>query len=224
MLHAILIVTPDQNQALTLAKQLSRSDLSPHPDILIVEDQPSIGIQKIKTLEKFLSQKPYQKEQKIIFIPQADQLTLPAQNALLKTLEDPPAHSLIILVSPHQNHLLPTIISRCEIHRFPSPSNLNNQFLTAQASIFNQLQELSLGQKINFISQYSVSKSVALDFCTNQLKFLRYRLIFKNQPACLPIVKSLAQALNRLNQNLNPKLILENLIFHYPRSEKTAKI
>jgi len=212
MLHAILIISPDALQALALAKKLSQNDLAPQPDVLTIAAEPSISIQKIKTLTKFLSQKPYQNDQKIVFIPQADQLTLPAQNALLKTLEEPPAHSLIILVSPHQNQLLPTIISRCEIHRLIPDSSLDSQFITLQKNIYSTIVSQSIGQKINFISQYSASKIAALEFCQNQIKYLRFRMLTKNQFIFLPTIKALAQTVARLNQNLNPKLVLENLI------------
>lgn len=212
MLHAILIISPDALQALALAKKLSQNDLAPQPDVLTIAAEPSISIQKIKTLTKFLSQKPYQNDQKIVFIPQADQLTLPAQNALLKTLEEPPAHSLIILVSPHQNQLLPTIISRCEIHRLIPDSSLDSQFITLQKNIYSTIVSQSIGQKINFISQYSASKIAALEFCQNQIKYLRFRMLTKNQFIFLPTIKALTQTVARLNQNLNPKLVLENLI------------
>lgn len=224
MLHAILITSPDAIQAFALAKKLSHNDLVPQPDVLIIEAEPSISIQKIKTLAKFLSRKPYQNDQKIIFIPQADQLTLPAQNALLKTLEEPPAHSLIILVSPHQNQLLPTIISRCEIHQLVSDLSPDPEFITLQKNIYSTITNQSIGQRINFISQYSGSKISALEFCQNQLKYLRYLMLTENQYLLSSLIKSLSLTINQLNQNLNPKLVLENLIFHYPRFKKTAKI
>ncbi|MDZ7587198.1 MAG: hypothetical protein U0946_05545 [Patescibacteria group bacterium] len=212
MLHAILIISPDAHQALVLAKKLSQSDLTPQPDVCIIEAEPSISIQKVKKIEKFLSQKPFQAKQKIVFIPQAELLTLPAQNALLKILEEPPAHSLIILVSSHQNQLLPTIISRCEIHPLIFNSSLDPEFMTLQNNIYSAISNQSIGQKINFISQYSGSKISAIEFCTNQLKYLRYLMLTKKQFVLLPIIKALTQAITRLNQNLNPKLVLENLI------------
>ncbi len=224
MLNAILITSPEAIPAFALAKKLSHNDLVPQPDVLIIKAEPSIKIEAIRQLEKFLSHKPYQNDQKIVFIPQADQLTLPAQNALLKTLEEPPAHSLIILVSPHQNRLLPTIISRCEIHQLASDSTLDPEFITLQKNIYSTIAHHSIGQRINFISQYFGSKISALEFCQDQLKYLRSLMLTKNQFVFLPIIKALSQAITRLNQNLNPKLVLENLIFHYPRFKKTAKI
>jgi len=216
MLHAILITCPDVIQAFALAQKLSHNDLSPQPDVLILKAEPSIKIKAIRQLEKFLSHKPYQNDQKIVFIPQADQLTLPAQNALLKTLEEPPARSFIILVSPHQNQLLPTIISRCEIHQLIPDSSLDPEFITLQKNIYLTISNQPIGQKINFISQYSGSKSTALEFCQNQLKYLRYLMLTQNKFNFLPVIKALTSAITQLNQNLNPKLVLENLIFHYP--------
>lgn len=224
MLHAILITSSDAIQAFALAKKLSCNDLVPGPDALIIEAKPSIKIEAVRQLEKFLSRKPYQNDQKIVFIPQADFLTLPAQNALLKTLEEPPAHSLIILVSPHQNRLLPTIISRCEIHQIVADSSLDQEFITLQKNIYSALSCHSIGQRINDISPYSGSKISALEFCQNQLKYLRHLMLDENQLDLLPVIKSLVQAITRLNQNLNPKLVLENLNFHYPCLKKTAKI
>jgi len=224
MLHAILINTNNPAKAFRLAQSLTQNDLSPQPDVLIIEAKPSIKIEAVRQLEKFLSHKPYQNDQKIVFIPQADQLTLPAQNALLKTLEEPPARSLIILVSSHQNQLLPTIISRCEIHQLVPDSSLDPQFITLQKNIYSAIANQSIGQRINFISEYSGSKISALEFCQNQLKYLRYLMLIKNQFIFLPIIKALIQSITRLNQNQNPKLVLENLIFHYPSIKKTAKI
>lgn len=224
MLHAILINSGNPIKAFQLAQSLSQNDLSPQPDVLILNTEPSIKIEAIRQLEKFLSHKPYQNDQKIVFIPQADQLTLPAQNALLKTLEEPPAHSLIILVSPHQNQLLPTIISRCEIHQLIPDSSLDPEFITLQKNIYCTIINQSIGQRINLISQYSGLKISALEFCHNQLKYLRCLMLAKNQLVFSPLAKALNQTFTRLNQNLNPKLCLENLIFHYPRLKKTAKI
>jgi len=212
MLHAILITSSDAVQTFALAKKLSRNDLIPQPDVLIIEAEPSIKIKAIRQLEKFLSHKPYQNDQKIVFIPQAEKITFEAQNALLKTLEEPPAHSLIILISPHQNQLLPTIISRCEIHQLVSDSSLDHEFITLQKNIYSTITNQSIGQRINFISQYSGSKISALEFCRNQLKYLRLLMLTKNQLILLPTIKTLTQAVTRLNQNLNPKLVLENLI------------
>ncbi len=92
-----------------------------HPDFMIIEKDQSktmIGIEKInRVIEPWLSLKPYRAGYRVVIIKDAHLLSLPAANALLKTLEEPPGHAVIILVSDEQN-LLETIISRCQLVRF----------------------------------------------------------------------------------------------------------
>ena len=57
--------------------------------------------------------KPYNSEYKIYIIPEADKMTPQAQNALLKTIEEPPSYAVIILLTENVDGLLPTIQSRC---------------------------------------------------------------------------------------------------------------
>jgi DNA polymerase III subunit delta' len=84
-----------------------------HPDLLFVAPQPSIGIDQVRELKTFLQLTPHSSSRKICIIDDADRLTIQAQHALLKLLEEPPAHSLIMLVSAYPGRLLPTIHSRC---------------------------------------------------------------------------------------------------------------
>ena len=57
--------------------------------------------------------KPYNGKYKIYIVPDADMMTVQAQNALLKTIEEPPAYAVILLLTENANSLLPTICSRC---------------------------------------------------------------------------------------------------------------
>lgn len=87
-----------------------------HPDIInIVHEKPnSIGIEEIREqLIEDVSIKPYSSPYKIYIINEAQKLTLQAQNALLKTIEEPPAYAVIMLLTENQDALLPTITSRC---------------------------------------------------------------------------------------------------------------
>lgn len=75
----------------------------------------SIGIKTIRTLQQKVMLKPLKKGNKAVILEQADHLTIEAQNALLKTLEEPPAHTIIILAAESKDALLPTILSRSTI-------------------------------------------------------------------------------------------------------------
>ncbi len=88
--------------------------LKQHPDVRVIEpDNFSITIDSIREGINFLSLKSYCLPRKILVIAAAHHFSLPAANAFLKTLEEPPQHSFIGVCSTQLESLLPTIISRC---------------------------------------------------------------------------------------------------------------
>ena len=85
------------------------------PDIITVTHAKpnSIGIDEIRRMRADLQIKPYAGPHKIYIIPDAEKLTIPAQNALLKTLEEPPEYAVILLIADGTSTFLPTVLSRC---------------------------------------------------------------------------------------------------------------
>lgn len=96
-----------------------------HPDLYIIEiNEGKTRISReqiVKEVEPWLAKKPYRAQHRIVVIRDAHLMTPEASNALLKTLEEPPAHSLIILVADDYN-ILETIVSRCTVISFSPPS------------------------------------------------------------------------------------------------------
>lgn len=87
-----------------------------HPDIIhVTHEKPnSIGVEDIREqLVNDVQIKPYNGRYKVYIVPGADKMTVQAQNALLKTIEEPPAYAVIILLARNASALLPTILSRC---------------------------------------------------------------------------------------------------------------
>lgn len=87
-----------------------------HPDIIYVKHEKpnTISIDEIR--EQLINDvmiKPYSSPYKIYIIDEAQKLTLQAQNALLKTIEEPPAYAVVMLLADNPDALLPTISSRC---------------------------------------------------------------------------------------------------------------
>ena len=94
-----------------------------HPDVLWIrrqEDKKSILIEQIREMQEKIKVKPYQAGRRICFIEDAQIMTEQAQNALLKTLEEPPSHTLFFLLADNTNALLPTVLSRCQAFRVGS--------------------------------------------------------------------------------------------------------
>lgn len=86
------------------------------PDIIFVrhEKEGSIGVDEVRRqLVDDISIRPFGGKYKIYIIPDASLMTIQAQNAILKTLEEPPQYAIIILLADNMNAFLPTIISRC---------------------------------------------------------------------------------------------------------------
>jgi DNA polymerase-3 subunit delta' len=96
------------------------------PDVIWVHhDNPSIGVEDIRTqLNDNIAIKPFSSKHKIYIVEDAERMTEAAQNALLKTIEEPPEYGIIILLTSNINLLLPTIQSRCIKLEFRPLSNL----------------------------------------------------------------------------------------------------
>lgn len=87
-----------------------------HPDIIRVshEKPNTISVEDIRTqINEDIQIKPYSGKYKIYIVPDADMMTVQAQNALLKTIEEPPSYAVIFLLTENAQSLLPTICSRC---------------------------------------------------------------------------------------------------------------
>lgn len=81
-------------------------------DTLIITETT---VENIRNIPEFLSKKPLKEKFNKVFIENAHNLSTVAQNALLKTLEDPPGSSEIYLVTDYPDQLLPTILSRAQV-------------------------------------------------------------------------------------------------------------
>lgn len=107
-----------------------------HPDIIhVTHEKPnSIGIEDIRVqLIDDVMIKPYCSSYKIYIVDEAEKLTLQAQNALLKTIEEPPAYVIILLLTNNLDALLPTITSRCvKLGLRPIKQSLVKEYLMDQ--------------------------------------------------------------------------------------------
>ena len=87
-----------------------------HPDLIYVthEKPASIGVDDIREqINDTIQIRPYSSYYKIYIVDEAEKMTVQAQNALLKTIEEPPSYAVIILITTNQEAFLPTILSRC---------------------------------------------------------------------------------------------------------------
>lgn len=114
--RALLCENPtDHHDACGNCKSCKQAASANHPDIhIITHEKFNIRVDEIREqLNNDIQIKPYSSPYKVYIIPDAHRMNEQAQNALLKTLEEPPAYAVIILLADNESSLLPTINSRC---------------------------------------------------------------------------------------------------------------
>jgi len=91
-----------------------------HADVLVIEpgDSGTIKVDQVRDAIDRAAYRPFEGRRRVVIVEDADALLSEAQNALLKTLEEPPPASVFVLVTPRPDLLLPTVRSRCQHLRF----------------------------------------------------------------------------------------------------------
>ena len=118
------ILCLSDNKYCNNCKSCLEFDGNNNPDFILIEpDGNNIKIDQIRNMQRKVQEKPIISNSKVYIINSADLMTKEAQNALLKTLEEPPEFVTIILVGENENEFLATIKSRCMILHFNSISS-----------------------------------------------------------------------------------------------------
>lgn len=121
--HAHIIAGPDGIGKSIMAKMFAMKILGKTEDINYADiihyrsEKASLGIDEVRRIIEEVSKKPYEGDRKVIIIHGGDKLTVQAQNAMLKTIEEPPKGVYIILLTESLELLLDTIKSRCQIYK-----------------------------------------------------------------------------------------------------------
>lgn len=135
-------------------------DKGVHPDLIVVqpEDQKDLGVEAIRNVIEQASFAPTMATMRFVIIDGADSMTVPAANAFLKTLEEPPRNTRFFLLAEAGGKVLPTIRSRCGIVRY---TRLSEAFVVEQllrqtddptkALVYARLSEGSVGRALQFL-------------------------------------------------------------------------
>lgn len=120
--HALLFCGGRGTGKTTTARIFAAAVGASDVDIYEIDAASNRGVDDIRELRDAVHTLPYESPYKVYIIDEVHMLTKEAFNALLKTLEEPPAHVLFILATTEQDKLLPTITSRCQVFTFRNPS------------------------------------------------------------------------------------------------------
>lgn len=194
-----LLVGSWQQLELTLLAVLTKAGIS-SADIVVFNENPG----KIETLRSILKEayfSPFNSQAKVLIIAQADALTPEAQNALLKTLEEPSPTLTIILVAPSEQLLLPTIQSRVQVYQ-------SDKTAITPSAMVKEFWQLPLGDRLFWASQ-NHSNIENIDSFLDELIVL----LAKSEDVTLQTPQNLLQKIYRAKSfaksNVSTKVILE---------------
>lgn len=181
--------------------------------------EETLGIVKIREIKHDLILKSTGTSRAII-ITNFDKSTIEAQNAFLKTLEEPPHGTYIIIVAESANTILPTILSRTSIKEL---ATLPTHEVTIQTEELLSLSTKSPGEKILLAQSYGKDKTEAMKYLTRTILSLRADLISyyekstpnsKISPLFITkLIRRFSKAREFIENNINPRLTLEVLLF-----------
>lgn len=225
--HAILIESDYGGGKSTLAEYICRaavceSDKKPcgecsgcrlqiegnHPDVLYIapeKDRKTISVNQIRDIVSDASVLPQKSAKKVFIIDPADAMTVQAQNALLKVLEEPPESVVFILTAVSRNVMLSTILSRCTVFTLNAPekdaaadyiSSVTKKEKTEAVEALNKTRG-SIGGAINILKKKSAGKSndLANSFLEAMQNGSRYDLL----KILLPLEKDRAKTIDFYN-------------------------
>ncbi len=210
---SFLILANHSDATAYLSTVFAKEQISLFDQIIITPDG-SLGIEDIRKLQKQIAFKPYKSPQKAVVIYAAETITREAQNALLKTLEEPPAQTLIYLISEAQNAFLPTILSRCHLINLKSPEKASLDEGSFEATII-ALGNGGVGECL-YQAQLLATKEKALPWLITAITYFRESLLESETPQehelLINILESFQEAHSVISAtNVSPRLVMENL-------------
>ena len=228
-------------------------DNGSHPDIITLRHlKENYSVAEVRSqLTEDIGIRPYRYPYKIYLVPEAHRLNTESQNALLKTLEEPPAYGIIFLISSNRNALLPTVLSRliclnadendAEDKSEPAP-----EALVLLLSALRRAEFMKAGEMNALMGRLSEQGMTAEQALSAWELYLRDLYLAKGglkegfrYPAEAAVLRSAADRLSddalsslwedlkeakgRLKANVNPAMILEVLCLRFRKCLETSK-
>lgn len=206
-MQSVLIVglkeqTKEKALSLCLEFKISKFDID------TIETEKALGILDIRLLQKRIFLTPVKGNKKVVILEVFFGMTLEAQNAFLKLLEEPPINTIIMILTTETDFLLPTVLSRCNIINLRKTKKIDKENISKNLIIFNNLLN---GKNALFLAQENgKSREEALNFLEeliitaeeNLEKEKKFAKAIKKMQKTFFIIKT---------TNVSPRFALENL-------------
>jgi DNA polymerase III delta prime subunit len=204
-MHAFLLIGNNSEQEILARISAWKISLW---DTIRVAGEGTIGIELIRDFEHELSLSPRNSPAKVGVLTDMERLTVEAQNALLKTLEEPPPLTYIIGTTNNPEALLPTIRSRMSVILLKDTSR------PADASILHELLRQPIGKRLEMMDAYTATRDDAKNFISMLTNAAHQELHKQPTPQLTALIRNLFTASSQLSVNVNQKLVVDNAIIH----------
>ncbi|RJQ37043.1 hypothetical protein C4559_04125 [Candidatus Microgenomates bacterium] len=230
-MQSFIVSSRDSKKTQDYALKICLDEKISNFDITIVEPiiTKSIGIEEIRNIQKRIFLTPVKSKTKAFIIKNSESLTIEAQNAFLKILEEPPQNTFIILTVTDKNILLPTIISRCKVIEIKEELvSLSKEEALENMDYLTNLLKAGAGERLKLAQDMGKTKEEAIENLKKMIIALR-ELMLNNYSNSIKTTlnsdsigvnsKDILIALNKTytilsTTNANPRLTLENLFLN----------
>lgn len=219
-MHTFLIIgSTKEERTEKITTLLTTENISPFDTrkLLLTDDALSLGISLVRNWQKQLLLMPQHSPLAAGVIESADLLTVEAQNALLKTLEEPPQHTHIYMEAQSDIALLPTILSRCSVIRLKDTkitlSQKDEEMVTTLQRLTNTTTKI--GQILQIIDGEIKNKADAQQWIEDALIIVKKTKTRWTIAMYGMLQKRLLDARKQLRANVSYKLVLDAVFLSF---------
>lgn len=192
---------------------MTELDISPFDIINVDTQEPSIGIADIRTFITQLQLKPRQSLLHAGVITKGELLTVAAQQALLKTLEEPAETVRIFISIANASQLLPTIISRCQIITLHTEDRYTTEELETSWKLLMSIKDANLGQRLSLCATIGKTKEELSAFLSQSIAACRAHMLSSEDSSSYDsiLLHRLLTAKKYEQTNINLQLFIEHI-------------
>ena len=216
---SVLLTVPDSGTHKLIANSYLKENFADFQPIFLNEDEENLPISLIRELISQVSFSRTNKEKTAYVLCGVENASLPAQNALLKILEEPPQNILLVLVSTVGNQILPTIRSRC-VEVLIGDQQAKNEL---EGYLKETLDFCIDPKKLTFHELISLAEQWKKDEQKQKNLTLVLTALLKESPNSTFALEKLREALDSWKKNGNVKLVIEHCFLTIKKHYLTQK-
>lgn len=203
-----ILVHPQSALAAGEAAAYFGRSIETDPEVVLIapaEDVATIKIEQVRQLFTLLASRPLTEKGRLVLIAPAESLSLPAQQALLKLLEEPPEKTTLALIARSAAGLPATVASRCAIAILSASE-------TANAGILRQIASAkSFGEQVKLLSLLPTDREVLKQTLATELTSP-----LPTTPTAIKLKARALEGYEALQVNVTPQLVIDSLLADLP--------